>query len=90
MVSQTYASNIPSNFDLRIGESAAKPATSLTVCTLSTRDMIAYCASAVHQHFAQKYSKYRSENGEPHADEWTLKFLGKVICEFLMSIVHDK
>lgn len=36
---------------------------------------------AVYHHFAQKFAKYRYAKGESHPDEWTLKFLGKVVCE---------
>ncbi|KAK7061560.1 hypothetical protein R3P38DRAFT_3383739 [Favolaschia claudopus] len=36
---------------------------------------------AVHHHFAQKFAKYTLENGEPHPEWWTLKFLSNIICD---------
>ncbi|KAJ6599257.1 hypothetical protein DFH09DRAFT_1303774 [Mycena vulgaris] len=34
---------------------------------------------AVHHHFAQKFGKYTLETGEPHPEQWTLKFLSNII-----------
>ncbi|KAJ7596210.1 hypothetical protein C8J56DRAFT_396992 [Mycena floridula] len=36
---------------------------------------------AVHQHFAHKYSKHRQTTGFAHPEQWTLKFLGRVIFQ---------
>ncbi|KIK57380.1 hypothetical protein GYMLUDRAFT_247024 [Collybiopsis luxurians FD-317 M1] len=36
---------------------------------------------ALHHYYAEKFSEHRKKRGEPHPDQWTLKFIGRVIFQ---------
>ncbi|KAJ3714249.1 hypothetical protein C8R42DRAFT_683502 [Lentinula raphanica] len=40
-----------------------------------------HLVDALHHHYVQKFSHYKKQTGEPHEDQWTLKFTGRIIFQ---------
>ncbi|KAF5391048.1 hypothetical protein D9757_003997 [Collybiopsis confluens] len=58
--------------------------THLQICC-KTRHFV----DALHHYFAQQYAEHRKKTGEPHPDQWTLKFTGRVVFQPTIGDAFD-
>ncbi|KAJ3828644.1 hypothetical protein F5880DRAFT_839222 [Lentinula raphanica] len=40
-----------------------------------------HLVDALHHYYVQKFSQFKKQTGEPHEDQWTLKFTGRIIFQ---------